>query len=404
MSVVAQVRETHEQRFGVAPTHVAVAHGTYPLMGEATDYYGGAVLMGLSDLPVAVAISPSDDDVITLGDESITLTEVARRASEQTPGIDAHGRPTIPEAPLGGPAARLGGVVWSLIHRQLISRDTGGVNVTAVSTIPRNAGLGLAEATDCAFALALTAMSGEPIALDDAPLRAKLSDALAFSAQLFSSIPSHHARFATNLRGSHDHVALVNYADGSISQAPISDSATFVVARPVEPRADATEQERFRRRFLDEACRSFGTESLRHLPDAPMRIAQWLQAVHDVHGPEGTPTVAQAVAWLRFYEDETARTLAVARLLASPRGDELWQLINSSASAAATVLPLAKGTALAELSRSRGALAARPVGLGVFDAAVAHVPGQRASNFAADLREDGLIVVELLPGKAAHLV
>ena len=40
----------------------------------------------------------------------------------------------------------------------------------------------------------------------------------------------------------------------------------------------------------------------------------------------------------------------------------------------------------------------------VFDAAVAHVPGQRASNFAADLREDGLTVVELLPGKAAHLV
>src|SRR5699024_11769425 len=87
--------------------------------------------------------------------DSITLDELAQRYAQHQPSIDEQGRPVTPPAPQGSWAARIGGVIWTMINRQLLSRETAGADVTLVSDIPLEAGMGALSAADVAVALAM---------------------------------------------------------------------------------------------------------------------------------------------------------------------------------------------------------------------------------------------------------
>lgn len=405
----------HREWTGAEPVSVAHAPATWLLIGEHVDHSGGVVLAALAAPEVGVSLSPRPDDLVKVVahvstptgvdtiEDQISLGVVAELAAARQPSIDERGRPEEPPAPEGGLATRVGGLVWTMINRQLLSRDTGGLNVTVVSDIPDGSGLGDEAALDAAFTLALLADSTD---LDDAPMRARLAEMCSQSAEMFSPVPPLRARHTAALRGQSDTVSVIDYADGSVTQAPHPQSSDleFFSVSVKQARVDRAEALLERRRFVAEACRAFGTESLRLLPDAPQRVIEWLTAVHKVHGTEGTPSVGVASAWLAFEEKETIRAQRMARVLRSRRTEDIWPLMAQSQSGLTGPYGLLGSEAMVQLCLVRGALGARAASAGNVEAVIAGVPGRRAGNFARDLAEDGLVVVQLGRGRVADVV
>lgn len=410
-----RVSAAHVDAIGIAPTHIASAPATWAFIGEHVDYFGGVVIAGLSDLRAAVAVSARNDGTINVSytcsadsdspqEDSITLMQLAELAAAQQLDTDSEGLTVYPDPPAGGMAARWGGVVHTMINRQLLSRDTAGFDITVVSDIPCNAGLGAYSAVDVALALALV---GEDSELKDAPVRARIADVCTQAAGCFSAIPPVHARHSSALRGAEDAVTIVDYADGSVTHAPhpvTQEVQAYAITAPQDFDAvEAGAELRRRERFIDAACHAFGTESLRMLPDAPQRVIDWLQAVHKVYGAQGQPSIAEATQWLAFYEEETQRAKEFASALRSRRGAALFPLLEQSQGGLNGVYDLGAAPHLAQLAMSRGALAARCAFAGVFNSVIAYVPAKNALNFAADLAGDRLAVCALNPGAPAVL-
>lgn len=408
--------QLHQELVGTAATHVASAPATWPLIGEHIDHYGGVTVMGLSKLRAAAAVSPRTDGVIAVtlvgfdatGAEvkesgEVTLDQLGELAAAQQPTIDKAGRTVLAEPPTGGLAERVGGVIYSLINRQQLSRETAGADITIASDIPADSGLGAEAAADVAVALA---MMGDSTDLGEAPLRARIAEICAQAVDTFAATPALRARHTAALRGSDTDVTVVDYADGSVTHAPHplnKDEAAFIITVPgAEQSADAVAEIRRRQRFIDAACHAFGAESLRLLPDAPQRVIEWLAAVHKVQGAEGQPTLAESSAWLNFYDEETTRAQDFTRALRSRRGADLYPLVTQSQSALNTMYALDSAEKIAELATLRGAHAARAVTAGTSQSVVAYVPARAAANFAADLADDGLIVVPLEQGAIAQ--
>ena len=407
-----RVLTAHESSVGSPAPQAADAPATWPLIGEHVDHAGGLVLMSLAPQRTAVALSHREDDLIrvnhhrTSPEGTVTTTDeissgvIADRAAAQQTGIDEQGRAVTPPAPAGGLAARLGGIVWTMVNRQLLSRDTGGLDVTVVSDIPDDLGLGADAALEVAFVLALNSGSGTP---DDAPLRARLAEVCSQATAMFSDVPPLRARHTAALRGTGGTIAAIDYADGSVNQIPHPATTRVRVLAVSAPGHGPSEhgEIRTRRRFLDDACRAFGTDSLRLLPDATPRVLDWLRAVHRVHGTEGTPTVQEAAAWLSFTEQETVRAQRINRALRSRRADTIWPLLAESQDTLSGLYGLSTAEELARLCRVRGALAARAAAAGVSGTVIVFVDARRATTFVADLVADGLTVVPLADGEVA---
>ncbi|HAT6539622.1 TPA: galactokinase [Corynebacterium striatum] len=406
-----RIRAAHLELVGTEPAHIASAPATWSLIGEHIDHFGGVTVMGVADLNAAAAVSPRDDGTIAVhivpahGEtihDSISFSELTKRAAEQLPSVDSEGQPVIPPAPVGGIAARWGGVAHTMINRQLLSRETAGVDITVVNDIPFESGLGALAAGDVAVALALL---GDAEDLHDAPLRARIADVCSQSVGTFAEYPALRARHTAALRGVGETVTIIDYADGSVTQAPhpvTREIAAFAVTVPGDfdatPGVAAIRQ---RERFIDDACHAFGAESLRLLPDASQRVLDWLKAVHKVHGSQNQPSLAEAAEWLTFYTEENERAQELARALRSRRGADLFPLLNQSQTALATVYGLHTAEKIAELVNVRGARSARSAHAGTSQAVIAFVPATKAENFAADLAEDGLLVVPLHGGEPA---
>lgn len=412
ISAPDRARTAHQEEVGTGPSQVAHAPSTWFLMGEHVDHSGGVVLAALADLEAAVALSPRADDMVkvtvhetTPGGVEVTRDQVsmgvvADLAAARQPGAEDRGNPTDTPAAESGPAVRLGGIVWTLIHRQLLSRDTGGLDVTVVTDIPDGMGLGDEAAMEAAFVLALL---GDAPDLDDAPMRTRLAEVCTQSAEMFAPAPPLRARHTVALRGSQDSVSVIDYADGSVTQAPHPQSRDleFFAISVEGARTRRSDEIIRRRRFVEDACRAFGTESLRLLPDAPQRVVEWLTAVHKVHGTEDTPSVGEAAAWLAFEEKETVRAQQLARVLRSRRADDIWPLLAQSQSGLTGPYGLLGSEAMVQLCLMRGALGARAASAGNVEGVIAGVSGRHATNFARDLADDGLVVVRLGRGEVA---
>lgn len=406
-----RARELHTRLTGAQPQAVASAPATWNVIGEHVDYYGGMTVIGLVDLRAAVAVSPRTDDVIrvTIAENNEETTEdssleaLAALAAAQQPTTDSEGRTIVPPAPTGNTHTRVAGMVWMLINRQLLSRETSGMDITVVSDIPPHAGLGARSAMDVATALALISDHEE---LADAPMRARIADVCAQAVTLFSEVPPLRARHTAALRGAAETVSVIDYADNSVTQAPHplgKEMSGFVVSVPAAGDiATSVAHIRARQRFVHDACHAFGTDSLRLLPDAAPRVVDWLTAVHEIDGPEGQPTLPDARNWLAFFDDETTRAQGVARSLRSRCGTELFSVLGSSQTELAAVYGLDNAQQLAELSALRGAVGTRAASAGIANAVVAYVPAVKADHFADDLSEAGLDVIALHPGEPAR--
>lgn len=401
---IDRVAELHQQSYDATVPRTASAPATWNFLGEHTDHVGGLVINATAALSVAVAASPREDDTIMVttheldidGDthtftDSVTLSEISEYASQLQHG-DAEAAPALT---LGGPSVRLGGVVWAMVGRQYLSRDTKGFNITVVSEIPARVGLGDEVAAEVAFASILAEIGDHKL---DPPLKARLADICASAAQMFSAVPAFRARYTAALRGSVDAFNLVDYSDGSVTHAPMlrdaNTYATFLVALPhQEPISDIAG----RKRFVDEAAAAFGVDSLRRLPDATQRVTQWLTAMHKANEADEHPGVEEAHRWLSFYEQESERAAKTSMLLRARKAQEALALVCESQRDQENLYQVVpeKETALANLCLARGALAARSAAAGLVSAVIVHSEARKAANLIADLGDDGLIVVEL---------
>lgn len=413
-TATTRAHDAHASHAGTPAQAVASAPGTWSIAGEHADHYGGIVVLGTSDLRAAAAVSPRTDGQIKVRfientldgekqtDDAISLDELADRAAAQQPQIDDNGRTVIPPAPQGSIAARFGGIIWTMINRQLLSRETAGADVTIVTDIPIEAGMGALSAADVAVALAMLPADSEL----DHPLRARLADVCSQAVDTFSAIPSLRARHTAALRTEEGFVSIIDYADSSVTKAtvPVSGTQRVFILFPANTEApDQSAHIRSRNQFVDAASHAFGAESLRLLPDAPERVIDWLNAVHKVHGPKGQPAVKDASGWLHFYDAETTRAHQVARALRSGAWNELGTILASSQQDLVTHYGLDNAEALSELASARGAFAARAASAGTSNAVLVFIPAARAENFAADFAADGLTVVPVVHGTEAAI-
>lgn len=379
----------HAKRTSNAPVHTASAPGPWVLIGENVDHFGGVTIVGLSHLRVAASVSPREDDTIALHAEAPYAEPVQLEA---TLAELANGEI---EDPL---MRRITGLVQTLIHRQVLSRDTAGLDITVVSDVPMGAGLGALYAADAAIALALAGANPE---INEPPMRARLAEICSHAAATYSSLAVLRARHTVALRGAESQVSVVDYADGSVAPAPHPGKLgvrIFSLSKRLGlPHGEQRELIALRRDFIDAAAANFGVASLRELPDNVERVVDWVQARRDT-GDADAPDPATARQWVQFCESETLRSMATAKALRSRRGNELFTLLNSPNEAHDIATP----DELVALALERGAVAARPAAAGTSQAVVAFVPVREADNFANQFAED-FEVIEVLPGAPARL-
>lgn len=350
------------------------------LIGENVDHFGGVTLAGTGSLRAAAAVSPREDDGI-----SISATSILGDSLEDPSGT----------SPL---AKRWTGLVHTLIQRQVLSRDTAGLDITVASDVPVGAGLGALYAADCAIALALAGAHEE---VDTAPFRARLAEICSHAVANHSSLALLRARHTVALRGGGESVSVVDYADGSLTTAPHPvrhGVRVFSLATELGTPFDESKQAiAARREFIDKAAANFGVASLRQLPDAADRVVEWVEA-RRATGDEDAPEPAIARSWVQFCETETLRSLAAAKALRSRRGNELFTLLNSPSEQHDLITP----DAVVALARERGAVAARPAATGTSQAVLAFVPLDRADDFAERMAAE-FHVIEVRPGECARV-
>ncbi|MBP3088027.1 galactokinase [Corynebacterium sp. sy017] len=395
----------HREKFG-QPTAAATAPASYSLMGEHTDHYGGMVLTGLSHLRLAVAISPRKDT-------SINVHEVFVDPQTQTPHTQQWHSNLSNITQISAAQAdkntadRLCGVIFTMTQRQLLSRDTTGFDITILGTIPHDEGLGYRAAVDVATALAVARNIEDT---DSAPTKAKIADVCFQAANTYSEVPASRSRYSTIMRGHGSAINVINYADGSITQAshPVGAATQtagfFLVPRTGDTAALCEQAVAQRNAFIEQATRAFGAETLFLLPEAPSRVIDWLRAVHEVNGHDGMPSIADASNWLSFLHQETQDVIQAAQAIRSRRHTELFPLLERSQFNTQQLYGLTNiDTALHAFARQHNALSARSLSAGVSGAILAIVSENNAEEFLDACDAKDAIIIPLSAGEAASI-
>ncbi|AZA11842.1 hypothetical protein [Corynebacterium gerontici] len=399
IDVAAMARSLHAS-WATDHAVVASAPATCPYLGDLSDHAGGMVLLGLTQQRLAVACSPRSDQQMQV--RVVQLGAEGEQTSEQTYSAqiaefrDLHNDQKL-TFDQDNPAQRLAVVLLTLMHRQLISRETPGMDVTVVSAITPDAGLGLHEACDVAFALTLT---DEPEEHQLGPMRTKLADVCAQASSTFCKHAPGRARYIAALRGKGEVVNVVDFADHSITHINAPDGFGFATRIVTAPKVQSSPDLSAMQRFIDDVTGAFAAPSLRQLPNARERVLAWLRAVHQVHPKSQAPSVDQASRWLRYLEHEIDRTLRAAASIRSRRSGDIVPAMNDSHQEyLSQLLDNEQLSAVAQLCLQYGAHAARAVESGV----VCLVPIDRAEAFSQEIADAGLELVSVAPGETAEL-
>ncbi|SQG65067.1 Galactokinase [Corynebacterium renale] len=403
----------HEETYGTPGTISGHAPGVWVTIGEHIDTFGGLALLHHVEQRVAVVASPREDSTVavtasfaaslsdsstqgTTVSESATFKEATHAIQEQSPHADEHGQPIEPPMPKGGLALRLTAVALNLMQRGVLSRESTGFNITVVSELPQGSGFYELAAMDAAFAVAAASRLNDR---NEPPIRLKLAEACISAADSIAAFPAVCSVYHVLLRSQGTGMSVMNHADGALTQTPsmVGRNFSLVAARSPEgglldvPEEEAAEQQRIRQRFVSKASHAFGVDYVNLLPDATARVIQWLEANHQVLGPEGWPSTHEAAAWLRFWggESERASTLLSAiRALDFPTAS---RLINASTEALNTDYGIA-GTAipLGQLLLKQGADSARPAAPGRSRTVAAVVPNENVTEVLEYLAGAGI--------------
>ncbi|WKD59664.1 Galactokinase [Corynebacterium caspium DSM 44850] len=393
----------HKPSIKNAPIFSAQAPASWMVIGEHCDHFGGVSVVQLLEQQVYVALSLRKDTKVHLKahfpdgllKDTATLEKISTQLNEQQPRTDSEGQPISPPFPSGSLAHRLGGIATVMANRQLLRRDRTGFDITVTSDLPLSSGLGVLEAMDAACALALV----QPHERDHEvpPLRLKLAESCVQAVNLISAHPAPTARHHAILRSPNIVGTILDFADGSLTHLPhilpprwqalSVVPAAQTAQNYLDSVAELGKEIRRRHRFLDRACQAFGVDSLRLLPDAPVRVTQWLEAVHQVYGPANIPSLAEASKWLDFWDAETSRAARVVNAVRGLQHHKAMELLAASATSATSNYGLNSAELIAfekQLKATIGdnAMGVFPTALGATPAAIAFFDSSSAATTA----------------------
>ena len=182
----------------------AVAPGRVNLIGEHTDYNRGLCLPFAIPLATTATVTARDDDRLTVTSD--------------------HGEPWSgrPDERASGWAAYIAGVVWTL-------REQGwslpGLDISLSSTIPLGGGLSSSAALECAVAVALAGLLGEPL---DRAGRLALAEACRRAETEYVGAPTGGVDQLASLLATEGHGVLIDFADPG---APRAENVPLDLAR-----------------------------------------------------------------------------------------------------------------------------------------------------------------------------
>jgi galactokinase len=150
MDLKELVTESFIQRFGKAPTCLALAPGRVNLLGEHVDFNDGFVLPAAIDRATYIAFSAADSDISTL--VAADFTEEATFTATSIPARNNADGDALVEW-----ARYPAGVAWALAEANL---NIPALNAVFASDVPRGAGLSSSASVEMAFGLAWSELGG----------------------------------------------------------------------------------------------------------------------------------------------------------------------------------------------------------------------------------------------------
>jgi galactokinase len=232
---------------GQPPRVVAAAPGRVNLIGEHLDYNGGCCLpIALPHTTVAAVAARAD----------ARLRIASRQVPENPVEIDPD---RLRPGAVPGWAAYVAGVVWALRDHFEIP----GLDVLVDGRVPLGAGLSSSAALECAVALAVNALLGQP---GDTQTRTRLASACVRAETEMAGAPTGGMDQAVALLARKDHALLLDFADDSHEQIPWRPADAGLALLVVDTRVaheltDGGYGER--RADCEEAARQLGVPRLR---------------------------------------------------------------------------------------------------------------------------------------------
>ncbi|MCL2804000.1 MAG: galactokinase [Micrococcales bacterium] len=310
----ARAATAFARHFGHSPAAIYSAPGRVNLIGEHTDYNGGLCLPIALEHRTFVALSPLKSDAVELasgaappwqGDlsqvvpvaksplpgtagsqpggktEAFTLQAVSHAAAaERLPEKTRPASTAVQPSGMGAAAPLpegwgryVAGVAWALAQRGLA---VGGFRGQVESCVPFGAGLSSSAALECAFALGLNQLSGEPWP-DSAASRELMAQACVDAENIIVGAATGGMDQAAALLARPGHALLLDFgAGGQSTQVPFDLAAAGLVLLVIDTRASHQlhdGQFASRRHQGSAAARALGVKALGELGIGQMEAA-----------------------------------------------------------------------------------------------------------------------------------
>jgi len=225
---VERVTDAFTQAYGHAPAGVWAAPGRVNVIGEHVDYNGGLCLPFALPHRTYVALSPRDDDRVTVGSAQVTDAD----SGQGRPRWDGRLGGVAPGT-VDGWAAYVVGVPWAL-------REAGhrvpGLDAVVDGLVPLGAGLSSSAALECAVAVALDAVADLGLGGSDEG-RALLAAACVRAENDIAGAPTGGMDQAAALRSRAGAALLIDCRDFSVRHVPFDLAAAGLELLVVDTRA-----------------------------------------------------------------------------------------------------------------------------------------------------------------------
>ncbi|MGA8160948.1 MAG: galactokinase [Acidobacteriaceae bacterium] len=356
-----RLRGIHKKRFGAGP-EVFLAPGRVNLIGEHTDYAGGFVMPAAIDFGTLVGISPRDDGRIVVWSENFQ-----EEVSYALEGLPAKGNGHWSAYPLG--------VVFTLGQAGF---SVGPCSLSIEGDVPLGAGLSSSASIEVATALAALSRVSQA-----APGRVEIAKLCQRAENVYVDASCGIMDQFIACNGAEDHALLLDCRSLEFRLAPIPKHVSLVIANTMVKHSIADGEYKTRRAEVEE-----GTEILRrHRPEIELLRDATIADLEEW----GAEMPDKVLRRCRHVVTENVRTVAAADAL---EAGNLMKLGNLMAAAHASYRDDFEASCeeadimVAAANRLAGLIGARLTGGGFGGCTVNLVEAEKATEFAAQLRED----------------
>jgi galactokinase len=305
VATIERVTQEFSTAYGQGPAGVWAAPGRVNVIGEHVDYNGGVCLPFALPHRTYVALSPRDDDRLTVASAQMTDADSGQglprwegRLGDVAPGT------------VDGWAAYVVGVPWAL--RQAGHR-VPGLDAVVDGLVPLGAGLSSSAALECAVAVALDDVGGLGLAGSDEG-RARLASACVRAENDIAGAPTGGMDQAASLRSREGSALLIDCRDFTVRHVPFDLAAAGLELLVLDTRthhALTDGQYGSRREACERAAAVLGVRWLADIApaDLPGALDRLREAIDD---PEEADEIGRRV---RHVVTEIERVRQTVRLI-----------------------------------------------------------------------------------------